>query len=204
MSLTTCLKIYLVITGSTQHPVRATMNCTYSTLSLITRQIHLHGHDFAILNATAGAKFDASTVELNVVNPARRDVILLPDSGFLVIAFKADNPGSWLMHCHIARHAGAGLAAQILERRADANAIWPHGHSAAVTEAQRVCDNWNAWYSNCTNFWPGDNSTCPKNCKLSDPTYCFQDDSGIWGLRSVRSLGSPLQGAGIPFKPSQR
>jgi hypothetical protein len=43
-----------------------------------------------------------------------------------MIAFKADNPGNWLMHCHIAAHASFGLGAQILERQADANAIWPH------------------------------------------------------------------------------
>lgn len=31
----------------------------------------------------------------------RRDVASLPGGGYLVLAFKTDNPGSWLMHCHI-------------------------------------------------------------------------------------------------------
>ena len=48
---------------------------------------------------------------------ARRDVALLPAGGYLIIAFPADNPDSWLMHCHIAWHASAGLAVQILERQ---------------------------------------------------------------------------------------
>ncbi|KAI9653651.1 MAG: hypothetical protein M1821_006998 [Bathelium mastoideum] len=156
--------IYLVITSDYEHP------------------IHLHGHDFALLNVTTNATFNASTVELNLINPPRRDVVLLPEDGFVVIAFKADNPGSWLMHCHIAAHAGMGLALQILERQADANAFWPVGHSAALKEAERVCGNWISWQKNCTNWWPGDGTACPKpsgKCILTPTDDCFQDDSGI-------------------------
>jgi len=43
--------------------------------------------------------------------------------GFIVIAFKAKNPGLWLMRCYIADYAEAGLALQILERQADAASI---------------------------------------------------------------------------------
>lgn len=50
------------------------------------------------------------------------------------------------MHCHIAYHASFGLALQILERQADANALWPVG-SAAWTEADRVCSNWKDWWN---------------------------------------------------------
>ena len=38
----------------------------------------------------------AQNIKLNTNNPARRDVVLLPANGFVVIAFKADNPGSWV------------------------------------------------------------------------------------------------------------
>lgn len=34
-------------------------------------------------------------LHLNTHNPPRRDVVLLPGNGFVVIAFKTDNPGSW-------------------------------------------------------------------------------------------------------------
>lgn len=37
--------------------------------------------------------------------------------GYLVLAFHADNPGAWLMHCHIGFHAAEGFALQILERK---------------------------------------------------------------------------------------
>ena len=84
-----------------------------------------------------------------------------------MIAFKADNPGSWLMHCHIARHASEGLAMQILERQEDANKLWPHGSSPAIADAERVCDNWQKWQENRNNWSPD-----------VDPKW-FQDDSGI-------------------------
>lgn len=57
-----------------------------------------------------------SSVALNLDNPPRRDVALLPAAGYLVIAFETDNPGAWLMHCHIGWHTSEGFAIQILER----------------------------------------------------------------------------------------
>jgi hypothetical protein len=33
-----------------------------------------------------------------------------------VLAFESDNPGAWLMHCHIPFHVSAGLGVQFLER----------------------------------------------------------------------------------------
>jgi hypothetical protein len=92
--------------------------------------------------------------------------------GFAVIAFKTDNPGTWLMHCHIAFHASGGLALQILERQADANNLWPWSTSKAIENARELCDSWNTWYGNCTNWWPGDGSGCVQGAE-------FQDDSGI-------------------------
>ena len=76
--------------------------------------IHLHGHDFYVLGAGQGIFNNSQT--LNYRNPPRRDVAMLPAGGYLVIAFITDNPGAWLMHCHIAWHVGLGLAAQFLEQ----------------------------------------------------------------------------------------
>lgn len=93
------------------------------------------------------------------MNPPRRDVALLPANGYLIIAFKADNPGSWLMHCHIAWHASSGLSLQILERESSINIS-----RAGMMEAERVCGNWDAWFGDVGNHWSPDE---------------FQDDSGI-------------------------
>ena len=79
---------------------------------------------------------------MNFDNPPRRDVALLPAGGYLIIAFKADNPGSWLLHCHIAWHASSGLALQIIEREADiSDTITPD----RMGETKRVCGKWNKW-----------------------------------------------------------
>lgn len=81
--------------------------------------IHLHGHDFHILARGYGT-YDSS-VELNLVNPPRRDVAFLPgdgptgQGGFMVLAFLTDNPGVWLMHCHIGWHVAMGFALQFIE-----------------------------------------------------------------------------------------
>ena len=78
------------------------------------------------------------------------------------------------MHCHIAYHASQGLALQILESQQAAIDIWPSlNESHALIEAQRVCDNWNKWWGNCEDWWPGDGTGCGTG-ELS-----FQPDSGI-------------------------
>nr|AUW14931.1 laccase [Aureobasidium pullulans] len=85
----------------------------------ITHPIHLHGHDFFVLGHQASSNFDASTMmgQLNFKNPPRRDTATLPASGWLVLAFEANNPGAWLMHCHIAWHISEGLGVQLLEAK---------------------------------------------------------------------------------------
>ncbi|TVY18823.1 Laccase-2 [Lachnellula arida] len=78
--------------------------------------MHLHGHDFFILDSGNGT-FDESTLSsLNLINPPRRDTAVLPGDGYLVIAFRINNPGAWLMHCHIAWHASEGMGIQFLEQ----------------------------------------------------------------------------------------
>jgi FtsP/CotA-like multicopper oxidase with cupredoxin domain len=87
----------------------------------INHPIHLHGHDFMILAQGTGTYVDGTTA-LNLVNPTRRDVAWLPGGGYLVIGWQTDNPGSWLMHCHIAWHASQGLAVQFIERESEISA----------------------------------------------------------------------------------
>jgi hypothetical protein len=124
-------------------------------IDLTFHKIHLHGHDFAILQQEENQVYDRSKLKPKLDNPPRRDVVLLPNGGFVVIAFKADNPGSWLMHCHIARHASEGLALQILERQGDANKLFPP-NSPNMIEAKRVCVEWKKWQHTQKDFFEGD------------------------------------------------
>ncbi|KAI1344897.1 multicopper oxidase [Xylariaceae sp. FL0016] len=101
----------------------------------LTHPIHLHGHDFFVLGQEAMATYeDASS--LNLVNPPRRDVAMLPASGYVVLAFQNDNPGAWLMHCHIGWHTSQGFALQLVERRSEI---------AAITNKQTLDDTCTAW-----------------------------------------------------------
>ena len=40
----------------------------------------------------------------------RKDTVTVPAGGYVVIAFKADNPGYWFLHCQIERHHLDGMA----------------------------------------------------------------------------------------------
>lgn len=73
--------------------------------------IHLHGYDFYIVGEGFG-NFNPSkdTAKFNLVDPPMRNTASVPVGGWAVIRFVADNPGVWLMHCHLDVHIGWGLA----------------------------------------------------------------------------------------------
>ncbi|OGA12842.1 MAG: copper oxidase [Betaproteobacteria bacterium RIFCSPHIGHO2_12_FULL_69_13] len=65
--------------------------------------IHLHGHVFRVLTRDG--------------KPTRHrewlDTVLMPPRSRAGIAFVADNPGDWMIHCHILEHAESGMMAVI-------------------------------------------------------------------------------------------
>lgn len=76
----------------------------------------------------------------NTINPPRRDVAVLPPGGYLAVAFKLDNPGVWLVHCHIAWHASQGLALEFLESK---ESLKMASEDRAVFDD--MCEAWNNW-----------------------------------------------------------
>ncbi|CZR69397.1 related to laccase precursor [Phialocephala subalpina] len=109
------------------------------TTQSVPHPIHLHGHDFFILAQGSGTY--SSSVSLSLINPPRRDVAMLPASGYLVIAFQTDNPGAWLMHCHIGWHTSEGFALQLVER---------YSEIAATTDYDTLNSTCAAWTSYAT------------------------------------------------------
>ena len=105
--------------------------------------IHLHGHDFAIIGQGT-TQYDPNKHPSTFVldNPPRRDVAMLPAGGYLAIAFKPDNPGSWILHCHIAWHAGSGLALQVMERQAEITGTIGSGSLGPIRDQ---CESWKGW-----------------------------------------------------------
>ncbi|KAK1574417.1 multicopper oxidase [Colletotrichum navitas] len=100
----------------------------------VPHPIHLHGHDFFVLAQGSGTYSDS--VALNTANPARRDTAMLPSSGYIVMAWETDNPGAWLMHCHIGWHTSEGFSMQFVER---------YSEIAAITDNSTLTDTCSAW-----------------------------------------------------------
>jgi FtsP/CotA-like multicopper oxidase with cupredoxin domain len=58
--------------------------------------MHLHGHHFRQIDADG------------TIGPLR-DTLLVDRGGAAEIAFVADNPGDWLLHCHMLEHSAGGM-----------------------------------------------------------------------------------------------
>jgi FtsP/CotA-like multicopper oxidase with cupredoxin domain len=65
--------------------------------------MHLHGHHFLVMTRNGKAVRPWSTDTLN----------MLPHERYQV-AFRADNPGLWMLHCHNLGHAADGLTMHIM------------------------------------------------------------------------------------------
>ncbi len=100
----------------------------------------MHGHDFWVLAQGYETHWDGTTAAFNLANPPRRDTALLPAHGYLALAFRLDNPGVWLVHCHIAWHASQGLALEFVETSAE---VKLGGWDRNVFD--RTCKGWEGW-----------------------------------------------------------
>ncbi|KAG6503282.1 laccase-3-like [Zingiber officinale] len=77
--------------------------------------MHIHGYHFHVL-ATGFGNFDPQRDAslFNLVDPPVRNTVGVPVNGWAVIRFVADNPGVWLVHCHLDVHITWGLAMAFL------------------------------------------------------------------------------------------
>ncbi|OAT72907.1 multicopper oxidase family protein [Parageobacillus thermoglucosidasius] len=66
--------------------------------------MHLHGHFFQVLSKN-GKPMTGS--------PLIKDTLNLNPGEEYVVAFKADNPGNWMFHCHDLHHASAGMVTEV-------------------------------------------------------------------------------------------
>ena len=97
--------VMMVVPGQPPHPV------------------HFHGRHFYVLGEGTG-EFPWETVDeaqgalpegaLNLVNPPARDTYPTPaaatEPSWLVVRRRSDNPGVWLVHCHIQSHLQGGMS----------------------------------------------------------------------------------------------
>ncbi|XP_062567441.1 uncharacterized protein LOC134229689 [Saccostrea cucullata] len=101
--------------------------------------VHLHGNRFhvlkighAVLNKTTGFVQDANqdikfsnnyskakwrdsgwkngnAPNLNTDNPPLKDTVVVPNRGYVVGRLQTENPGFWLLHCHLETHMNIGM-----------------------------------------------------------------------------------------------
>ena len=105
----------------------------------MTHPIHMHGHTYFIAkigypeyNENGTIKAPNKDLTVPKCGPAewsesapgkisvdsftvRKDVIIVPAGGYVVLQFLTDNPGYWFMHCHIDEHLNRGMALAIGE-----------------------------------------------------------------------------------------
>ncbi|KAJ5524509.1 CAZyme family AA1 [Penicillium frequentans] len=86
---------------------------------------HLHGHQFQVLQRPDYGFFTGQYFKNVSKTPIRRDTIMVQPQAHTVVRFRADNPGVWLLHCHVEWHVEAGLMATIIE----APETFPHGNA---------------------------------------------------------------------------
>ncbi|QDS76429.1 hypothetical protein FKW77_004286 [Venturia effusa] len=105
---------------------------------------HLHGHRFQVVarsgegvNATYGGNDTLPAI------PMKRDVAGVRPSGYMVIRFRADNPGINILHCHIEWHVQAGLTATLIEAPDQIDFEAPQDHLDAC-KAQGIPTSGNA------------------------------------------------------------
>lgn len=67
--------------------------------SMMSHPLHVHGHTFQL--GPAGG------------NGPRKDTVLVPPMGAVAVDIAAINPGTWMIHCHNAYHAEAGMMTRL-------------------------------------------------------------------------------------------
>ncbi|XP_052085054.1 uncharacterized protein LOC127722195 [Mytilus californianus] len=64
---------------------------------------------------------------ININDPVRKDTIVVPYGGYVIIRIEAKNPGVWFMHCHIDEHMVEGMALMLNESFENSRLEIPNG-----------------------------------------------------------------------------
>ncbi|AHI02845.1 copper oxidase [Corynebacterium falsenii DSM 44353] len=78
-------------------PLRATrgqrVRLTMTNMTMMAHPMHIHGHTWALPGS----------------NGLRKDTVLIPPMQTIQADLQADNPGTWMLHCHNIYHAEVGM-----------------------------------------------------------------------------------------------
>lgn len=70
--------------------------------TMMMHPMHLHGHHFQVVGSRAG-RFSGPV----------RDTIIVPPHTPVMVAFDADKPGAWYIHCHHLYHMATGMMTEL-------------------------------------------------------------------------------------------
>ncbi len=87
-------------------PRGSTQEVVFDNRTAWPHAMHLHGHHFLVPGAMAGGGLAA-------VDSVLRDTVLVMPGETLAVRFRADNPGKWLLHCHMLEHQMGGMVTWI-------------------------------------------------------------------------------------------
>lgn len=84
---------------------------------------HMHGYHFHVVAmgrlghntslAEVAALDAAGGITRKLEDAVLKDTVTIPDGGYTIIRFTADNPGWWLMHCHLVFHSEMDMVAAL-------------------------------------------------------------------------------------------
>ncbi|XP_018575086.1 laccase-7-like, partial [Anoplophora glabripennis] len=89
----------------------------------LSHPFHLHGYTFNVIGI--GRSPDKNIKKINLKHaldldrrgllhrqfnlPPGKDTIAVPNNGYVIFRFRAENPGFWLFHCHFLFHIAIGM-----------------------------------------------------------------------------------------------
>ncbi len=135
-----CSCLYVREIGTFNKTIRFVLSVV-SKLYRFPHPIHLHGHHFQVVDIGYGsyhennASLKSPNTNINCDSPlcsiptwngaaptftvtnktVLKDTVIVPAGGFVVIQFRSDNPGFWLLHCHIVQDIFNGMSVAINE-----------------------------------------------------------------------------------------
>lgn len=78
------------------------------------------------------------TQPYDLTRASLRDTVHIPSRGYAVLRFRTDNPGVWLLHCHILWHLATGMA-MLVDVRGDPTGLVAHESSLMSASADGLC-----------------------------------------------------------------
>ncbi|CAG8475914.1 6791_t:CDS:2 [Cetraspora pellucida] len=93
-----------------------TKDCKNDAVDIYIRVNTSRSHPFHLVSNQTGID-PPDPSNFNLHDPAYRDTVTVQGNSTTVIRYSMDNPGVWLMHCHMHWHLMKGMALQLIERK---------------------------------------------------------------------------------------